>query len=520
MIRSKTATSLMAMAAMVSLSSCQTPDTTAASMSPRVSGSETAALSHPNIVIILADDMGWRDVGYNGSEIKTPNIDGLAAKGVILDRYYAQPTCSPTRSALMTGHSPMRLGVVQPLSKLAPTGLPLSEKLLPQYLKEANYQTVLTGKWHLGGRQRAYLPTERGFDQFYGSVNGGIGYWDHVHGGGLDWQRNGKTLREEGYSTDLITTEAIKLVRGRDKSRPLMLYAAFGAPHLPNEAPEAAIAQYADIKNPHRRVHAAMVTELDLAIGRLVETLKSEGMLDNTIIWFMSDNGGLIASPPPSFSVLGQQIAKMEAAAGTKLTPRFMEFLRVNNIEGGSDNLPLKGAKATVYEGAARVPSFVYWQGKLSAKTSAQMITAQDVLPTLLQGAGLKVPARLDGRSLWPALAKANAKALRVSDYVIQASKGLGQDEAYYRYPWKLVRIDGAPEALYNVEQDPSEKTDLAELHPNLVKKLSAALTAFPRGASVQVSMKDAILDPDFFGGKEDRAPWADTVLGPPPSED
>jgi arylsulfatase A-like enzyme len=261
-----------------------------------------------------------------------------------------------------------------------------------------------------------------------------------------------------------------------------------------------------------------MVTELDSAIGRLVETLKSEGMLDNTIIWFMSDNGGLIASPPPSFTVLGQQIAKMEAAAGTKLTPRFMEFMRVNNIEGGSDNLPLKGAKATVHEGAARVPSFVYWQGKLSPKTSAQMITAQDVLPTLLQGAGLKVPTRLDGRSLWPALAK--AKALPVSDYVIQASKGPGQDEAYYRYPWKLVRIDGAPEALYNVEQDPSEKTDLVARHPELVKTLSAALTAFPRGPSVQVSMKDAILDPDFFGGKEDRAPWADTVIGLPTSED
>lgn len=518
MIRSKTMASLMAIAALVGLCSCQTPQTTTASMSPQASRGQTAALSHPNIVIILADDMGWRDVGYHGSEIKTPNIDGLAAKGVILDRYYAQPTCSPTRSALMTGHAPMRLGVVQPLSKITPSGLPLSEKLLPQYLKEANYQTVMTGKWHLGGRQRAYLPNQRGFDQFYGYLNGGIGYWDHVHGGGLDWQRNGKTLREEGYSTDLLADQAVKLVRGRDKTRPMMLYAAFGAPHLPNEAPQAALTQYANIKNPHRRTHAAMVTQLDFAIGRLVETLKSEGMLDNTIIWFMSDNGGLIASPPPSFSVLGQQIAKMEAAAGTKLTPRFMEFLRVNNIEGGSDNLPLKGGKASVYEGAARVPSFVYWQGKLSPKISAQMITAQDVLPTLLQGAGLKVPSRLDGRSLWPALTK--AKTLPVSDYVIQASKGLAQDEAYYRYPWKLVRIDGAPEALYNVEQDPSEKTDVAQSRPELVKTLSAALTAFPRGPSVQVSMKDAILDPDFFGGKEDRPPWADTVLGPPPSED
>lgn len=518
MIRSRTAAGLMTIMAMISLSSCQTPNTKTASAPDQVGDKETAALSHPNIVIILADDMGWRDVGYHGSEIKTPNIDGLAAKGVILDRYYAQPTCSPTRSALMTGHAPMRLGVVQPLSKIAPTGLPLSEKLLPQYLKDANYQTFMTGKWHLGGRQRAYLPNARGFDQFYGYLHGGIGYWDHVHGGGLDWQRNGKTLREEGYSTNLLADQAIKLVRGRDRSRPLMLYAAFGAPHLPNEAPETAIAQYADIKNPHRRTHAATVSELDSAIGRLVETLKSEGMLDNTIIWFMSDNGGLIASPPPSFTVLGQQISKMEVAAGTKLTPRFMEFLRVNNVEGGSDNLPLKGGKASVYEGAARVPSFVYWQGKLAPQTSPQMITAQDVLPTLLNAAGLKVPPRLDGRSMWPALTK--AKTLPVSDYVIQASKGLGQDEAYYRYPWKLVRIDGAGETLYNVEQDPSEKTDLAQSHPELVKRLSAALTAFPRGASVQVSMKDAILDPDFFGGKEDRAPWADTVLGPPPSED
>lgn len=519
MTRSRAAAVLLATATLLFLSGCQTPQRVAASAaSTRTLSGEAKGLAHPNIVIILADDMGWRDVGYHGSEIKTPNIDALAAKGVTLDRYYAQPTCSPTRSALMTGHSPMRLGVVQPLSKLVPTGLPLSEKLLPQYLKEANYQTVMAGKWHLGGHQRAYLPNARGFDQFYGYVNGGIGYWDHVHGGGLDWQRNGKTLREEGYSTDLLADQAIKMIRGRDKTRPLMLYAAFGAPHLPNEAPEAALAPYADIKNPHRRTHAAMVSELDSAIGRLVETLRSEGMLDNTVIWFMSDNGGLIASPPPSFTVLGQQIAKMEAAAGTKLPPRFMEFLRINNTEGGSDNMPLKGGKASVYEGAARVPSFVYWQGKLTQQTSSQMVTAQDVLPTLMHAAGLKSPTHLDGRDMWPAIAK--SRPLPVADYVIQASKGLGQDEAYYRYPWKLVRIDGAAEALYNVAQDPTEQNDLAKIHPDRVKTLSAALTAFPRGKSVQVSLRDLVLDTDFFGGKEDRPPWADTVLGPPPSED
>jgi arylsulfatase A-like enzyme len=178
------------------------------------------APKRPNVVIILADDLGWRDVGYHGSEIATPRLDRLAAEGVVLDRFYAQPTCSPTRAALMTGKAPLRLGVVSPLSKNNPTGLPLGERLLPEHLREAGYQTFLTGKWHLGHRHRDYLPTARGFDHFYGHATGGIGYWDHVHGGGLDWQRNGETLREEGYSTHLIADEAVRLIETRDPGRP------------------------------------------------------------------------------------------------------------------------------------------------------------------------------------------------------------------------------------------------------------------------------------------------------------
>ena len=157
-----------------------------------------AAENLPNVVIILADDLGWNDVGYHGSEIATPRLDALAAEGVVLDRFYAQPSCSPTRAALMTGKTPMRLGVLSPISKNNPSGLPLTEKLLPQYFRDAGYQTFLSGKWHLGHRRRDYLPTSRGFDHFYGHLTGGIGYWDHVQGGGLDWQRNGTTLREEG----------------------------------------------------------------------------------------------------------------------------------------------------------------------------------------------------------------------------------------------------------------------------------------------------------------------------------
>lgn len=156
------ALALIAAVSLLGLTGCAVSDKTTTVQTSASAYQMPIRLKHPNIVIILADDMGWRDVGYHGSEIKTPNIDALAAKAVILDRYYAQPSCSPTRSALMTGRSPMRLGVVQPLSKITPTGLPLREKLLPQYLKDANYQTFLTGKWHLGDDRRPIYPVLAG----------------------------------------------------------------------------------------------------------------------------------------------------------------------------------------------------------------------------------------------------------------------------------------------------------------------------------------------------------------------
>lgn len=175
---------------------------------------------YPNIVIILADDMGWNDVGYNGSEINTPNLDQLAHEGVRLNRFYVQAACSPTRTSLMTSRNNQSLGVYSPMSKLIPTGLPLSEKIMPEYFKEAGYQTFMVGKWHLGFRQEAYRPNARGFDYFYGNLTGGIGYWDHIHGGGLDWQRNGKSLREEGYATHLQAADIEQLIEQRDQSTP------------------------------------------------------------------------------------------------------------------------------------------------------------------------------------------------------------------------------------------------------------------------------------------------------------
>jgi arylsulfatase A-like enzyme len=262
-------------------------------------GFATGADERPHVLILLADDLGWRDVGYHGSEIDTPHVDRIAREGIELDRFYAQPSCSPTRAALMTGKSPLRLGVDRPISKNEQTGLPLEETILPQHLANLGYQPVMVGKWHLGHYTPAYFPQARGFEHFYGSVTGGIGYWDRNHGGGHDWQRDGTTLREQGYTTRLLADEALRQLDARDPKRPFFLYVAFTAPHLPNEAPAESVERYQSIDDQKRRIHAAMVSELDHAIGRVIQGFERRGMLQNTIVLFASDNGGSVGDAFP-----------------------------------------------------------------------------------------------------------------------------------------------------------------------------------------------------------------------------
>eukprot|EP00435_Cladocopium_sp_Y103_P076770 s1_g509.t1 len=472
-------------------------------------GSSAAdAPSLPNIVVIVADDLGWKDVGYHGSEIRTPRMDALAEAGLTLDRFYAQPMCSPTRASLLTGNSTMRLGITLALSKLVPTGLPLEQKILPQYLKDMGYQTSLVGKWHLGFRKREYLPTSRGFDSFYGHLTGGIGYWDHVHGGGYDWARNDAVLREDGYATHLMANEAVRVIEERDPDAPLFLYAAFSAPHLPNEAPEETIASYADIEDPYRRVHAAMVTELDTGIGQIVDALEAEGMLDNTLIWFMSDNGGLNPStaPPAALSVfttLDNWFGEWE------LPVTILEFARVNFLEGAADNGELRSGKGTLYEGGVRVPSFLYWRGELDPRQVGDMVTVQDVLPSLLSMLQVEATAmEFDGIDRWDLLQEGQAGEPR--DYVAAAIDG----EALFQYPWKLIQFSSGDLELYNVEADPSEQDNLAseENQAERVEQMLATLAAKPRGETVDVSLWRVVWDPDFFGGEEDREPWIEIV--------
>ncbi|MBW2726686.1 MAG: sulfatase-like hydrolase/transferase [Deltaproteobacteria bacterium] len=474
----------------------------------------TTSARPPNVLLIVADDLGWKDVGYHGSEIETPNIDRIASAGLELDRMYVQPTCSPTRAALMTGKSPLRLGVLTPISKHSPHGLPIDETLLPEFFRNAGYQTFMSGKWHLGHHEKRYLPHNRGFDHFYGHVTGGIGYWNHNHGGRHDWQRNGRTVREEGYATTLITDEALKLLRERDRAKPTFLYVAYNAPHLPNEAPEQTIAKYSGIENPLRRIHAAMVDELDRSIGRLLTALDAEGMREDTIVWFVSDNGGLNRQVNPPF-ILGL-VDTLVSVFGRPLPTATLEFLRHNVEDGASDNTPLRGGKMTVYEGGTRVPGAIWWPGQLEGGRSQAFVSVSDMLPTLLDAAGLagNIPADLDGQSRWRTLVDGSETDAH-SDYAVTAPGGL----AYYRGPWKLViphsllPFGDPPPELYHIWDDPTEATDLAQTHAELVDELVAAAEAMPRGPSVHGSLLTVLRDPDRFGGPEGREkPWAEAA--------
>ncbi|MEM6581069.1 MAG: arylsulfatase [Pseudomonadota bacterium] len=469
-------------------------------LSPKLSADN----SRPNVILIVADDLGWNDVGFNGSDIRTPHLDQLANDGVQLERFYVQPSCSPTRSELMTGQSAISLGVISPFSKQQPAGVPESHRFLPQFFQSAGYQTFMVGKWHLGFRAPRFRPNARGFDHFYGHVTGGIGYWDHVNGGGLDWQRNGKTLREQGYTTHLMRDEAVRLIEKRDKARPFFLYLAFNAPHLPGEAPEASLAQYSALSNRDRQLHAAMVTEMDAAIGTVMQSVSDQGISKDTLIWFLSDNGGL----NPSFAPEGikRVMAYLDELYGDEELPlQILEFVRVNMLHGAGDNAPLRAGKQSVYEGGIRVPAVVSWPGTLPPARYNGVVSALDVLPTLLSASGISADGSdLAGGDRWYSLAEGADS--RVSDYHVIGLDG----EAMVSFPWKLVMGTDGSTQLYNLEADPSETLDVATLHPARVDRLVAAIDSAPRAEPINLALWTLITDPDFFGGEEDRPPWTE----------
>ena len=461
----------------------------------------------PNIVIILADDLGWNDVSYHGSEIKTPNIDKLISSGVELDRFYVQPTCSPTRAELMTGKSAMRLGITRPISKNQKLGLSLEEKILPQYLKELNYSTYLLGKWHLGSYIPDYFPTRRGFDYFYGYLTGGIGYWDHTHGGGHDWQRNEVGLREDGYVTQLIKNDTLKIINDHDFTNPIFLNVNFGAPHIPNEAPEESVLKFSYIEDETRRLHAAMIHEMDNAIGEIIAALEKENVLKNTIVMFASDNGGLTPDVKlnPSFLSIPKKIGVCETKNrfGIKIFQWICE-----NYSGGSSNKPLPEGKMSVSEGGIRVPAVIWWPGKFEYSKSENFITMMDVLPTILDLINYKNEIEVDGESRVSSLNdNDNSES---SKYVV--TNIINDKYAVIEMPYKLITsADG--DQLYNILDDPSENLNIASENQEIVLELKNTLSQWQFGENRSLPISAVFKDPDLFGGEEDRIPWIEKAF-------
>lgn len=454
-----------------------------------------AEASRPNIVVILADDIGNVDLGYRGGDIHTPSIDALAKGGVRLESFYGEPVCTPARAALMTGRYPMRLGLQTLVIFPSHTyGLPTDERTLPQALKEVGYQTAMVGKWHLGHADRKYWPQNRGFDYFYGNVVGEVDYFTHERAGIVDWQRNGKFLKEQGYYTELIGNDAVRIIDKHDTSKPLFLYVASLAPHAPYQAPQKYVDAYKDtIKDPMRRTYAGMITALDDQVGRIVAALEKKKMLENTIIVFSSDNGGATNA---LFATGARSPEEREESGGVEL-----------GAKPPASNGDLRGGKGSLYEGGVRVPAFVNWPAKLKPAVVNEPLHMVDVMPTLLVLAGAhgSPDHPFDGKDMWPTLAE--GKPSPNDDILINVEAFRG---AIRKGNWKLVQIALLPGKveLFDLAQDPGEKNNVADANPEVVKDLQARLLGYAKEQKPSEWIKaqpaflgaqgKTVLDPDF----------------------
>ena len=435
----------------------------------------------PNVVIFLADDLGWADVGFRGGPIDTPAIDRLAREGVELGRFYTTPICSPTRAALMTARDPMRLGVayavIMPWSN---NGIHPDEHFMPESFQAAGYQTAIIGKWHLGHAQETYHPNRRGFDHFFGHLHTEVGYFPPFKNqGGKDFQQNGQSIpddaiAEDAYESFVLADEAVRFIEDRDKSRPFFLYMPFIAPHTPLDAPDDLKAKYKDLEDDRlptrsrntdrsrqiakltlrpsaRPMYAAVVDAMDQAIGRVLDAIDEQGIADDTIVLFFSDNGG--------------------AAYAT----------------GGADNVPLRGGKGDTFEGGIRVVSLLRWPGHLEAGSHYdEILSVMDVFPTLAAAAGVEPGAwrTLDGRNAWPAIQ--SGEAIPLDDYLFFASETPLRGSFHltaFDDDWKLVQeieqgflSADVTNHLFQIDNDPHERNNLAAQHPDVVARMSDAI--------------------------------------------
>ena len=417
------------------------------------------AARKPNFVVIMTDDQGSRDLGcFGAKDLKTPHIDELASSGARFTNWYSNaPVCAPSRAALMTGRYPMRAGV-------ATNGqaLPASRQTIASLLKPQGYSTGLVGKWHLG-YPPSNGPNEHGFDYFYGFHSGCVDFYSHRYYWGEpklvnyhDLYRNREEIFEDGqYLTDRITAEATNFIR-RERNNPFLLMTTFNAPHYPMHAPERYLRRFASLE-PERRTYAAMLAAIDDGVGAIRGALRENGLLDNTLIFFVADNG-----------------ATTEPRAGLNQQPAT-----------AGDNGVYRGFKFSLFDGGMHVPGIMNWPGRIRAGQSIDEIAmTMDVLPTIAAAAGAAVPPgyKIDGSDILP-LAQRGAKSPHDAIFwdnqqQLAARRGKwklvlnGRD--YARTPASRQPIQGEDSVfLSDLSVDPGETTNLRRKYPNIVDDLT-----------------------------------------------
>ena len=390
----------------------------------------------PNIVVIIADDLGYGELSVQGcKDIPTPNVDSIAKKGIrFTNGYVSCPVCSPTRAGLNTGRYQQRFGHEfnpgMPGNAVESFGLPLSETFLAARLKAGGYTTGCVGKWHLG-YTKGYMPLDRGYDEFFGFLGGAHGYIGEGAGEGNHMMRGNDPIDEKEYLTDAFGRESVAFIE-KHKDKPFFLYLAFNAVHSPLQAIDKYLKRFPDIKDQKRRTFAAMQSAMDDAIGKVLDTVRKNNLEENTIIFFVSDNGGPTASTT-------------------------------------SKNDPLRGFKGEVYEGGIRTPSMVQWPGHIPAgKVYEKPVISLDIAPTALAVAGIKADdAKFDGVDLMPFL---------------KGGSGVPHDVLYWRFgpqhairkgDWKLLLGPNGDTGLYNLADDIAETKDLSADKPEKVKELN-----------------------------------------------
>jgi arylsulfatase A-like enzyme len=412
-----------------------------------------AAADRPHVVVILADDLGWRDVGFHGSPLRTPTLDRLAAGGAMLNAFYVQPYSSQTRAALLTGRYPMRYGLqTLSITRTSPYGLPVEERTLAQSLKDRGYRTSFVGEWLLGHAKPDYWPTRRGFDSFYGSL-AGTGEASLRKGAKGDWRRGERTLAEAGDVTGLLAKEAAAQIQRHDPAAPLFMVVSLNAPARYGDMPRAALDAYADIPDDSRRSYAAAVTGMDTAVGQIVGALEARKMLGDTLIVFHSDNGGAV----PLKSATGDADVRNAAA----------------------DNGNFREGRGSLHEGGVRAVALAHWPGRIPPKTVVtDVLHVTDLHATVLglAGATPDPERRLDGVDVWPVIA-ARARSPR-KDLLLNVEDFHG---AIRLGEWKLIVHAALPAkvALFDIANDPQEADNQAATYPDRVKELRERLDAY-----------------------------------------